>query len=75
MHAAFESNRILVTADRDFGQLIFVRQLPHGAIIRFVNMDSSKWCPAMTKILDLHLSDLASGALITVSLGRIRVRR
>ena len=73
--AAHQSEQVLVTADRDFGFLIFVRKLPHGAVVRFVDMSAAQWCSAMKKILATHSEDLTADALITVTRGRVRIRR
>ena len=35
---ALEEQRIPVTEDEDFGELVFVRRLPHPCVIRFVDM-------------------------------------
>ena len=35
---AIEQQRVLITEDKDFGELVFVRRLPHPCIIRFVGM-------------------------------------
>jgi predicted nuclease of predicted toxin-antitoxin system len=36
MAAGLEDERVLITEDKDFGELIFVRKLPHGPIVRLV---------------------------------------
>ena len=33
-----QEDRVLVTEDKDFGELIFVRKLPHGPIVRLVGV-------------------------------------
>jgi predicted nuclease of predicted toxin-antitoxin system len=38
LNRAFQEKRVLVTADNDFGDLVFVFQQPHPAIIRLVNL-------------------------------------
>ena len=35
---AMRERRVLITLDKDFGELVFVRRLPHPCIIRFVGM-------------------------------------
>ena len=41
MALAMEERRILVTEDKDFGELVFVRRLPHPCIVRFVEMTAA----------------------------------
>lgn len=41
---ATDEQRILITEDKDFGELVFVRGLAHPCIIRFVDMSvAEKW--------------------------------
>ena len=35
---ALRENRIFVTEDKDFGELVFVHRRPHRTIVRFVEM-------------------------------------
>ena len=35
---ANREHRVLITEDKDFGELVFVRRLEHPCIIRFVGM-------------------------------------
>ncbi len=35
---ALAEQRVFITEDRDFGELVFVRRLPHPCIIRFTDM-------------------------------------
>ena len=72
---ARDEQRILVTADKDFGELVFVRRLPHPCIIRFVDMRVTEQVTAMRELLDRHEAHLRDGALLVVSRGRLRVRR
>ena len=72
---ALKENRVLVTMDKDFGELVFALRRPHGTIIRFVEMAVDDQVAAMQELLDRHADDLVANTLITVSPGRIRVRR
>lgn len=72
---AHTQGRVLVTVDKDFGELIFVHRLPHGTIVRFVEMSVDDQVAAMQELLEKFAQDLASATLITVTPGRIRVRR
>jgi predicted nuclease of predicted toxin-antitoxin system len=38
MEMALREDRVLVTEDKDFGELIFVRHLPHGPVVRVVEL-------------------------------------
>ena len=72
---ATEEQRILITEDKDFGELVFVRRLPHPCIIRFVDMPIIEKTAAMKELLQHHEDDMTAGAIIVVTRSRIRVRR
>jgi len=64
-----------VTTAYDIGVSSLDEDLLAAAVIRFVGMSAAQWNSAMTRILATHPTELASGALFTVSRGRIRIRR
>ena len=71
---ALAEERILVTEDKDFGELVFVRRLPHPCIIRFVDMQVSEKAAAMRELLERHENSIRTEALIVVTRRRIRIR-
>ena len=71
---ATREQRILITEDKDFGELVFVFRLPHPCIIRFVDMPVSEKVAGMMELLQHHTEDMAAGALIVVTRNRIRIR-
>ena len=71
---AYEEGRVLVTEDKDFGELIFVRRLPHPCIVRFVDMRVVEKVAAMRELIERHADALREGAIIVVMQGRVRVR-
>ena len=71
---AYEERRVLVTEDKDFGELIFVRCLPHPCIVRFVEMSIVEKLAAMRELLERHAGALHEGALIVVTRDRVRIR-
>lgn len=44
---ANEERRIVLTEDKDFGELVFVRRMPHPCIIRPVEMTVAEKVPAI----------------------------
>ncbi|HHM12154.1 MAG TPA: hypothetical protein ENJ16_01270 [Planctomycetaceae bacterium] len=72
---ALEEDRILVTEDKDFGELVFVQRASHGPIVRLVELTVTEQVAAMRDLLDHHSSQLTGRVLITVSRGRVRIRR
>ena len=71
---AFAENRILITLDKDFGELAIVRQRPHSGIIRLVNFSFRLQGTVCLQILTAHSNELESGAIVTAEPGRLRIR-
>jgi predicted nuclease of predicted toxin-antitoxin system len=71
---AFQEKRVLVTEDKDFGELVFVHRLPHPSIIRFVEMRVEDQVAAMQELLNYYSAELEGGTLIVVTRGRVRIR-
>ena len=71
---AFREDRILVTADKDFGDLIFVFQEPHPTIIRLVNIRAKQHGEKILYVIEKYIKDLSYKPLITVETYRVRIK-
>ena len=71
---AREERRVLVTEDKDFGELVFLRGLPHPGIVRLVEMTPRERAEAMRVLIDHHANAMRDGAIIVVTENRIRIR-
>ena len=71
---AFSEQRILVTLDRDFGELAILSGQTHNGILRLVNFSARQQAKACQRTLDLYGEELLSGAIVTVEPGRVRIR-
>lgn len=71
---AHSEDRILVTLDKDFGELAIVHGKPHHGIMRLVDFRSVDQAAAIEQVLALHAAELLAGAIVTVQQDRIRVR-
>ncbi len=72
--AAREQRRILVTLDKDFGELAIVLRQPHAGILRLVDFSARQQAEVCLRVLDAHGPELESGAIVTAEKGRLRVR-
>ena len=75
MDLALQDDRILITADKDFGELVFVQNRPHGPWIRVVELSVVEQVRAVTGLLDQHDHELTGQVIVTITRGRIRIRR
>lgn len=71
---AYSESRILVTLDKDFGELAIVYGKPHSGIIRLVNISARQQGQVCLRVLSLYGAELLSGGIATVEVGRLRLR-
>jgi predicted nuclease of predicted toxin-antitoxin system len=71
---AYASSRVLVTLDKDFGELAVVRGRPHAGIVRLVQLAAREQAAACAAALERYREALERGAIVTVEPGRVRVR-
>jgi predicted nuclease of predicted toxin-antitoxin system len=67
-------DRVLVTLDKDFGELAIVKGAPHAGIIRLVGIRAREQGPTAVQVLETHAEDLKRQAILTVEPDRVRVR-
>lgn len=71
---AHQQNRILITLDKDFGELAVVHGRLHSGIIRLVNWPTHQQANQGLAILEKFPAELQAGAIVTAEPGRVRVR-
>ena len=71
---AHGQNRVLVTEDKDFGELVFLRRLPHPCVVRLVGLSVAQKVDALRDLIEHHGAALRAGAIIVVTATRVRVR-
>src|SRR5262245_55647754 len=71
LEQALQQGRILVTLDKDFGELAIVRGQAHAGILRLVNVPSRQQAGVCHRIVSSHGAELAAGAIITAEPGRL----
>ena len=71
---AHAERRILITLDKDFGELAILRRIPHSGILRIAGFPARRQASVIQIILSSHGSELEAGAIITVDPRRVRIR-
>jgi predicted nuclease of predicted toxin-antitoxin system len=71
---AFSETRVLVTLDKDFGELAVFRSQLHCGILRLVGLGAHEQVKVCLHVLKQYRKELASGSLITATRERVRVR-
>jgi len=71
---AYNEGRILVTLDKDFGELAILYGHLHRGIVRLVNLSIEKQANVCEMIIEKYGDELFAGAIITVDADRVRIR-
>ena len=71
---AHADERILVTLDKDFGELAILRSAPHCGILRIVDFSARRQADACLAVIAAHGAELLLGAIVTAEPGRVRIR-
>lgn len=72
---AHAEERVLVTLDKDFGELAIIRNLPHCGIMRLVNISAVRQAPVCLFCLSRYGEELLAGGIVTADETRVRIRR
>lgn len=71
---AQNTGQVVLTLDKDFGELIVVRGQPHSGVIRLVGFTAAQQAAAAVAVLSRYAEELIRGSLITAEPSRTRVR-
>jgi len=71
---AYTEGRVLVTLDKDFGELAVLQSQPHHGMIRMVGFSAKSQVEVCKVVLEQHGDELFAGAIITAEPGRLRIR-
>jgi predicted nuclease of predicted toxin-antitoxin system len=71
---AHAHQRVLVTLDKDFGDLIVRDRRPHAGLLRLVTDSVHQQASMVRDAIARHEADLLAGAIVTVEEDHIRVR-
>ncbi len=74
LELAHSGGRVLVTLDKDFGELAVLRRQSHSGIVRLVNWQARQQAQACIQVLNRYGEELQQGALVTAEPGRVRIR-
>ena len=74
LDVAHRELRIVITLDKDFGELAVAFGKPHCGIVRLVDLDPLRQPAACQHVLTRHGEELLAGAIATVERHRTRLR-
>lgn len=71
---AVQEQRIIVTTDKDFEEMIWRRGKPHCGVLRLENLPRAERKALLEDVLTQHVQALASGAIVIAQAKKIRIR-
>jgi predicted nuclease of predicted toxin-antitoxin system len=74
LRRAAADGRVLITIDKDFGELAIVQGIVHTGLIRLVGFRAADQGAAIIRLLSAYETELAAGAILTAEPWRVRVR-
>lgn len=74
LRIAHQEDRVLITLDKDFGELAIVFRYPHAGILRLVGIPSRRQADYIHSVLESHGEVLRRGAIVTLDQERLRIR-
>jgi len=75
LQGAGEEGRVLITMDKDFGEILFVQKAAHCGLVRLPDVPAPQRIALMEVVLASYGEDLEEQAIVTVRGGRIRISR
>ncbi|MXZ42742.1 MAG: hypothetical protein F4Z18_13470 [Caldilineaceae bacterium SB0666_bin_21] len=73
LELAEAENRVLITLDKDFSELIFLHRVPHTGLIRLPDVRMSQRIEMVAEIIEAYGPELEERAMITLQGRRIRI--
>ncbi|MCY3958690.1 MAG: DUF5615 family PIN-like protein [Chloroflexi bacterium] len=73
LERAGAEDRVLVTMDKDFGELIYLRRVAHAGLILLPDVRVLQRIEAVRAVVEGHHQALEERAVVTVRGGRIRI--
>jgi len=74
LDVAYREGRVLVTEDKDFGELVFALRLPHPYIVRLDGLTAAEAAVAMRNLIQREGAAMCTGAIIVVTRSHVRIR-
>ena len=73
LELAAATERVLVTIDTDFGELIYLRGASHAGLIRLPDTPAQERIALLAQVMERHSQDIEARAVVTIRGGRVRI--
>lgn len=75
MQWAMQEQRVILTTDKDFEELIWRKGRRHCGVLRLENLPRRERRALLEDVLASHAQDLAAGAIVIAQTKKIRIRK
>ena len=75
LELANSEDRILVTIDTDFGELVHLHDMPHAGLLRLPDVPAEQRSALVAEVVERHRQVLEDNAVVTIRGGRVRISR
>ena len=66
LELAESENRVLITMDKDFGELIYLRRVSHAGLIRLPDVRVARRIEMIKELIDQYSDALEDRAIVTI---------
>ena len=73
LELAESQRRVLITIDTDFGELIYLHDVPHAGLVRLPDIPAEHRIALMAEVIARHGDALEERAVVTIRAGRVRI--
>ena len=73
LERAATEERVLITIDTDFGELIYLHDVPHAGLVRLPDAPAEQRIALMAEVIERHRRALETRAVITIRGARLRI--
>ncbi len=73
LELAESTDRILITIDTDFGELIYLRDISHAGLVRLPDVPAEQRIALVAEVIERHRQALEDRAVVTIRGERIRI--
>ena len=73
LELAESMGRVLITIDTDFGELIYLHDVPHAGLLRLPDVPVDQRIALVSEIIERHQQALEERAVVTIRGRRIRI--
>lgn len=75
LEQAATENRVLITVDKDFGELIYLHRLSHAGLVRLPDVRTPLRIALIDDLIGRYSQALEERSILTIVGGRVRISR